>query len=127
MSRFADAVKSRGATLPDVGNKVGGRRRALKGPAPYRAVGERLELFRLAKSIATHKAFIEKAGIGHSTYADVENGKKPLGMKTAMKLIKRHPELSLDYIYLGRIGTVDDYDLRDKISLALASKRAIKP
>lgn len=127
MSRFADAVKSRKATYLGGIKTLGGRRRALTGPAPHRAVGERLELFRLAKGITTHKAFIEKAGIGHSTYADVENGKKPLGMKTALKLIKRHPELSLDYIYLGRIGTLDDYTLRDKISLAIASRRADKP
>lgn len=84
-------------------------------------------MFRAAKGIATHKAFIAGAGISHSTYADVENGKKPLGMKTALKLLKRHPELSLDYIYLGRIGTVDDYTLRDKISLAIASNRTNKP
>lgn len=84
-------------------------------------------MFRVAKGIATHKAFIAGAGISHSTYADVENGKKPLGLKTAQKLIRRHPELSLDYIYLGRIGTVDDYTLRDKISLAIARKQAAKP
>lgn len=91
--------------------------------APHRKEGERLAAFRLAKGIKTHKDFIARSGVNHSTYADIENGKRQCGMVTALKLIARHPELSLDYLYLGRIGTIDGASMREAV-IQITHKRA---
>lgn len=122
MSQFANSVNSQNATYPGKRAVVTERRSRLSGPTPYRKVGERLELFRKAKGIPTHKAFISQTSISASTYADAENGKKPLGLKTALKLIARHPELSLDYIYLGRVGTIDSIPLTNAIAEMIARR-----
>ncbi|MGE5513710.1 MAG: helix-turn-helix domain-containing protein [Bacteroidota bacterium] len=98
------------------------RGRKASGPTPYRNVGERLELFRMAKGISTHKEFISQTSISGSAYSDVENGKKSLGLKTAMKLIARHPELSLDYLYMGRVGTIDSIPLVNAIAEMIARR-----
>ncbi len=78
-------------------------------------IGNRLRWFREALEISTHAKFVKNTDIARTTYLDAENGVARLGLTSMLHLIERYPDLSLDYVYLGRTGALRDMSIRLKI------------
>lgn len=83
-------------------------------------IGNRLRWFREALEISTHAKFVQKTDIARTTYLDAENGISRLGLTSALQLIEKYPELSLDYIYLGRTGALLSLTTRMRIAELMA-------
>lgn len=88
-----------------------------KGPSKageWAEIGRRLLWARLAIDKDTHTDFLAGTGIARNSYSEWETGVRRISLDGAIALCNRH-ELSLDYIYFGRMHMIDDPQLRDRI------------
>jgi len=88
-----------------------------KGPrsgGEHAEIGRRLLWSRLALGKETHSDFIAGTDIKRNSYSEWETGERRISLDGALALCNRH-ELSLDWIYFGRLATIDDPLLRDRI------------
>lgn len=87
-----------------------------KGRQPTRAeltaMGNRLRWFRVASGNAPHGRFVKGTSISRTTYVGYEGGYARIGLDSALELIEKYPDLSLDYIYLGRTGAIPNLELQ---------------
>ena len=90
-------------------------------PAKYKDIGDRLRAFREGTGYDGHKDFVSSTSITHNAYSEWESGTKRIGLNSALKLIKRHDGLTLDFIYRGKTGSLDvKEETRRRIADALS-------
>lgn len=107
-----------------MGQKKRGRQ-PKKAPEPENVrIGERLRWSRLAiERGGTQEGYAERAGLGRNVYSAWESGSRRITLEGALALCKTY-NLALDWIYFGRIGTIDDEDLKRAIAdMRLASRQ----
>jgi transcriptional regulator with XRE-family HTH domain len=79
-------------------------------------IGERLRWSRLALvADGTQRDYAERAGLERNVYSAWESGSRRITLEGALALCKTY-NLSLDWIYFGRIGTIDDETLKRSIA-----------
>lgn len=66
------------------------------------AIGRRLWLIRMALGFEDQGEYCAEINISQPGYSQAETGTQRMGINSLMKICLRFPEISLDYIFLGR-------------------------
>lgn len=96
--------------------KKRGRKPKTPASPEIAAIGERLLWSRLAiDKASTQEGYADRAGLSRNLYSSWEVGSRRITLDGAIALCKTY-NLSLDWIYFGRIGTIDDETLKRDIA-----------
>jgi hypothetical protein len=66
------------------------------------ATGERLRTLRLVVSGDNQTLFARELGIAANRWNQMERGKVPLSKEVALIIVRKFPDFTLDWLFLGR-------------------------
>lgn len=88
-------------------------------------VARRLQIFQRYANEPSQRAMASRLGIAEELWRNALSGTYPLSKRVALRIVEEFPELTLDWLFLGRIRglTVEAHRRIEEIDRNLAASR----